>query len=86
MCPDNGFRTAHFGGQTLLVWFVIDEKQLMAATLLDPGFKDRFMPPEVCQRVFEQWANEVMSRKEDQKEIPMKHVAVGAPQLPQSLV
>ena len=36
-----------------LIQFVIVEKQLIVATLLDPRVKDRFMPPEVCQSVFE---------------------------------
>ena len=35
-----------------LIQFVIGEKQLMVATLLDLGDKDRFMPP-VCQRMCE---------------------------------
>ena len=64
--------------------FVIGEKQLMVATLLDPRFKDRFMPPEVRQCVYEWLIDEVMSRNEDHNEIPAKRVAVAAPQLPQS--
>ena len=28
-------------------------KQLMVATLLEPRFKDRFMPPDVRERVYE---------------------------------
>jgi hypothetical protein len=65
--------------------FVFGEKHLMVATLLDPRFKDRFMPTEVRQRVFEWLADEVMRRDEDlQNEIPTKRVAVEASQLPES--
>ena len=58
----------------------------MVATLLDPRCKDRFMPPDVSERVYEWLANEMMSRIEDQNEIPPKRVAVHIQQLPQSSV
>lgn len=69
--------------------FVFGEKRLMVATLLDPRFKDRFMPLEVRQCVYEWLADEVlevMRRNEDQNEIPTKRVAVEASQLPRSSV
>ena len=66
--------------------FVIGEKQLMMATLLNPRFKDRFIPSDVCERVYEWLAEEVMSRNEDQNKIPPKRVAVDVQQLPQSSV
>lgn len=70
--------------------FVIEEKQLMVATLLDPRFKDRFMPPEVRHYVYEWLVDEVlelMKRNEEvQNEIPMKRFAAGDLQSPQSTV
>lgn len=71
--------------------FVIGEKQLMVATLLDPRFKDRFMPPEVRPRVYD-WLGdavlEAMQRSDSQTEIATKRVAVavGDSQVPQSSV
>ena len=35
--------------------FVICEKKLMVATLLDSGFKDRFMPPDVRDACMSGW-------------------------------
>ena len=55
---------------------VIGQKQRMVATRLDSRFKDRFMPPDVRERVYEWLGDEVMSRNEDQNEIPSKRVAV----------
>ena len=49
--------------------FVIGEKQLMVAILLHPRFKDRFMPPDVRECVYEWLADEVMKRNEIQNEI-----------------
>lgn len=71
--------------------FVVSEKQLMVATLLDPRFKDRFMPQEVRQSVYEWLAHEVLEvarRNEDQNDIdiPTKRVAVEASHSSQSSV
>lgn len=69
--------------------FVVGEKQLMVATLLDPRFKDRFMSPDVRQRVYEWLADEAlaaMARQEEKNGIPVKRIAVEASQLPQSAV
>ena len=62
--------------------FVFAEKQLMVATLLDPRFKDRFMPAEVRQRAYDWLADEVMMRDADlANEIPPKRAAIEASQL-----
>ena len=69
--------------------FGVGEKQLMVATLLDPRFKDRFMSPDVRQRVYGWLADEAlaaMARQEEKNGIPVKRIAVEASQLPQSAV
>ena len=62
--------------------FVIGEKQLEVATLLDSRFKIALCHLKYVSACLSSWLTK-LSRKEDQKEIPMKHVEVGAPQLPQ---
>lgn len=62
--------------------FVFAEKQLMVATLLDPRFKDRFMPAEVRQRAYDWLADEVLMRDADlANEIPPKRAAIETCQL-----
>ena len=69
--------------------FVMGEKQLIVTTLLDPRFKDRFLPPEVRQRAYDWLADEVleveaMQRDQGPEEIASKRLALGASQSPQS--
>jgi len=66
--------------------FVIDEKQLTVTTLLDPTFRDCFMPPQIRPHEREWLVDKVMSRHDNQNEIPTKRVAVGSSALPQSSV